>query len=410
MSPTPEIAPDILYEDRALLILDKPAGLVVHPAPTYHGRTLIDWLKQYLGPVVMQDFPEPDRLGLVHRLDKDTSGVLVVAKNAAAKTAVGRQFHDRLVKKQYVAFIEGVPPRKMGIISAPVGRSRKVPSRMAVTGNGRPSETSFEVVEKFKEVSLVNLYPKTGRTHQLRVHCAAIGHPIVGDITYGSKSAWSRDYDIHRPLLHALKLELDHPVSGKRITFEAPWPKDMKNALKLFRRSAKAALVILAILGAAVRVHADETSAKKITKHSSSSDSSSTPSSSKSLSRQMSSLRTQFKSLIEEVSALQDRVSGIQANLDQLGAAGRLRDLEKAISDLNGKTSNTGNVTEETKSQVLDMSRKLKAQQDALDQMRDLVDRLQRELIQAKAREDAAPPAVDASKGAEGAREQGSKN
>src|ERR1700687_3053185 len=188
MTPTLNAVPAILFEDEALLVLDKPAAFVVHPAPSHHGATLIDWLREYLGPAAALLFTEPERMGLVHRLDKDTSGVLVVTKSAAAKTALGRQFHDRLVKKQYVAFIEGAPPRKMGIISAPIGRSRTSPSRMAVTGTGRPSKTSFEVAENLKEVSLVNLYPKTGRTHQLRVHCAAIGHPIVGDQAYGSQA------------------------------------------------------------------------------------------------------------------------------------------------------------------------------------------------------------------------------
>ncbi len=399
MMPIREVAPKVLYEDEALLVLDKPAGLVVHPAPSHHGPTLVDWLKDYLGPGAAELFAEPERLGLVHRLDKDTSGVLVVTKSAAAKTEVGRQFHDRLVKKEYEAFIEGVPPRKMGIISAPVGRSRKVPSRMAVTGTGRPSETSFEVAEKFKEVSLVNLYPKTGRTHQLRVHCAAIGHPIVGDRTYGSKAKWAEDYGILRPLLHARRIEVTHPVTGKRVTFEAPWPADMKKALTMFRRSVKAALVAAALLGGLVSARAEDSgkaSASSSTKRkstSTSSTSSTTPApSTKSLRHEMTSLHEQFKSLIVEVSALQDRVSAIQSSMDELGNH-RLRDLEKALSDLNGKAVGSSNVTEETKSQVLDLSRKLKEHQEALDQLRDQVDRLQHELIEAKAREEAPPPA-----------------
>ena len=242
MTLTRDAVQKIVYEDDALLVLDKPAGLVVHPAPSHHGPTLADWLTDYLGPAA-QIFEEPDRLGLVHRLDKETSGVLIVTKSAAAKTAVGRQFHDRLVKKRYDAFIEGIPARQLGVISAPVGRSRKVPSRMAVTGNGRPSETSFEVAEKFKEVSLVNLYPKTGRTHQLRVHCAAIGHPIVGDRTYGAKAKWAEQYGIERPLLHARSIELEHPDTGDRVQFGAPWPADMKRALEQFRRAGKVALL-----------------------------------------------------------------------------------------------------------------------------------------------------------------------
>jgi 23S rRNA pseudouridine1911/1915/1917 synthase len=392
MTPILDVVPKVLFEDDSLLVLDKPAGLVVHPAPSHHGPTLIDWLKDYLGPGASELFAEPERLGLVHRLDKDTSGVLVVTKTAAAKTEVGRQFHDRLVKKEYVAFIEGIPPRNRGIISAPVGRSRKTPSRMAVTGTGRPSETSFEVAEKFKEVSLVNLYPKTGRTHQLRVHCAAIGHPIVGDRTYGSKVMWAENYGILRPLLHARRIEVVHPVTGKRVPFEAPWPADMKKALTVFRRSAKAVLVVAALLGGLVYARAEDSgngSATTATKHKATSPSSNP--SAKSLRHEMSSLHEQFKSLIVEVSALQDRVSAIQSNLDALEADRRLRDLEKALSDLNGKAVGGSNVAEETKSQVLDLSRKLKEHQDTLDQLRDQVDHLHQELIETKARTEAPP-------------------
>jgi 23S rRNA pseudouridine1911/1915/1917 synthase len=400
--PARDARPGILFEDQTLLVLNKPAGLVVHPAPSHHGPTLMDWLKEYLGSEALEQFEDPERLGLVHRLDKDTSGVLLVTKTPAAKTDVGRQFHDRLVRKQYIAFIEGVPVRKMGIISAPIGRSRKVPSRMAVTSTGRPSETTFEVVEKLKEVSLVTLFPKTGRTHQLRVHCAAIGHPIVGDHTYGSKAKWAKDDVITRPLLHAEHLELEHPGTHKRVHFEAPWPQDMKKALTLFRRMAKAALVFMVLTVAAGSVQADESSASspaapikhKTTSSTSGGSSSSTSSSLKAVKREMASMKEQFKSLIEEVSAVQDRVTNIQSSLDQLNASGRLRDLEKAISDLNGKAVSTSNVTEETKSQVLDLSRKVKAQQDALEQLRDQLDHLQREVTNQKAREETPPAAV----------------
>ena len=392
MTSTHSAAPKILYEDDVLLVLDKPAGLVVHPAPSHHGLTLIDWIRDYLGPEAAKQFSEPERLGLVHRLDKDTSGVLVVTKSALAKTDLGRQFHDRLVKKQYVAFIEGIPPRKTGLISAPIGRSRKVPSRMAVTGTGRASETSFEVAEKFKEVSLVNLYPKTGRTHQLRVHCAAIGHPIVGDHTYGSKAKWSTDYGIHRPLLHAKSLELTHPVTGKRVEFEAPWPPDMKKALTVFRRTLKMAFVLAFVASVVCAAPSDNTPvAKTPVKRKTSSEATSSVSSTKALKREMGSLHEQFKALIEEVSALQDRVTGIQSSLDELAASRRLRDLEKAISDLNAKSVATSSTSEEAKTQVLDMSRKLKEQQDVLDQLRDQVDRLKQDLIQVKARQETPP-------------------
>ncbi len=395
MTPTVSQIPKILFEDSALLVVNKPAGLVVHPAPSYKGTTLVDWVREYLGPQAVRDFEEVDRLGLVHRLDKDTSGVICVTKTPEAKTAIGRQFHDRQVKKQYVAFIQGVPPKKNGIISAPIGRSLKVPARMAITGNGRPSETSFEVEESFKEVALVNLYPKTGRTHQLRVHCAAIGHPIVGDTMYGSSEKWGRDYDIKRLLLHAFKLEITHPTTGKRVKFEAPWPADMKKAKTVFRKAFHSVLVLVLFgtLAHAAPVKKKSAAASDSTPVAAAPAKAAT-SSNASLKKEMSSVKEQFKVLIEEVSALQDRVNAIQANLDEMGGARRLRDMEKAISDLNGKSVNTSSVTEENKSILLDMSRKVKSQQDSLDLLRDQIDRLQRELIQTRSREEVSPPPV----------------
>ena len=236
---TNKIDVKVIFEDDSILVLNKPAGLVVHPAPSHKGSTLVDWLADYLGPKVTGLFTDTSRLGVVHRLDKDTTGVLLVAKTVSAQNLIGKQFQDRRIQKTYAAFVEGIPDAVSGIISAPVGRSHKAPSRMAVSSSGRPSETTFEVVKTFKEVSQVSLHPKTGRTHQIRVHCAAIGHPIVGDRTYGSSPRWSRDYGINRPLLHAGRLEIQHPVTHKKAVFEAPWPADMKQALALFRQASK---------------------------------------------------------------------------------------------------------------------------------------------------------------------------
>ena len=233
------------------------------------------------------------------------------------------------------------------------------------------------------------------------MHCAAIGHPIVGDQTYGSSPKWLKDYGIDRPLLHAERVELEHPVSHKKIHFEAPWPADMKRALKLFRGPVKAAVIAAVLMLGAASVRADDSAssapAKPVAAHSSNGTAGrptgpQTSNSIKSLKKEMASLHDQFKSLIEEVSALQDRVTGIQSSMDELDASRRLHDLEKAISDLNGKAVNGSNVAEETKSQVLDLSHKLKAQQDLLDQLRDQADHLQ-ELIEAKTHaEDGATP------------------
>jgi len=389
-------APTILFEDASILVLNKPANLVVHPAPSHKGLTLIDWLTDYLGPKVTGLFRDTSRLGVVHRLDKDTTGVLLVAKTVSAQNLISRQFQDRQVRKTYAAFIEGIPEVDSGIISAPVGRSHKAPSRMAISNSGRPSETTFEVVKTFKEVSQVSLHPKTGRTHQIRVHCAAIGFPIVGDRTYGSSTRWQKDFGINRPLLHAERLELHHPVTHKKIHFEAPWPKDMKAALTLFRKSMKMVFVLTALsVMTSVNWAADDTpaTAKPKPTHSTSSSGSSgqLSSSVKTLKKEVASLHDQFKALIEEVSAVQDRVTTLQSSFDNLGADRRLHDLEKALSDVNGKTSSASNVAEESKSQMLDISRKLKSQQDSLDQLRDQIDHLQQELIQLKAHQEEAP-------------------
>jgi 23S rRNA pseudouridine1911/1915/1917 synthase len=388
-------APKILFEDDSLLVINKPAGLVVHPAPSHKGPTLVDWLKNHLGPQGSGAFADEARLGLVHRLDKDTSGVLLIAKTPIAQNALSRQFHDRQVKKRYAAFLEGVPKAAEGIISAPVGRSRRSPNRMAVSSLGRPSETSFAVEEKWTEVSLVKLFPKTGRTHQIRVHCAAMGHPIIGDRTYGARNEWSEKYGIDRPMLHAERLEFYHPSQRRKMSVEAPWPADMKQARALFRKTMKVLVVVISLWTMSLTVKAESAStgssgpSKRKTPHSTSGGSSSSSSSAvRAMKKEMASIREQFKSLIEEVSALQDRVTSIQAALDELGASKRLRDLEKAVSDVNGKVTNASNTAEEAKSQSLDLGRKLKTQQETLEQLRDQLGRLQRELNDTKARQE----------------------
>src|SRR5207302_145123 len=197
-------------------------------------------------------------------------------------------------------------------------------------------------------------------------------HPIVGDRTYGAKAKWAEQYGIERPLLHARSIELEHPDTGDRVQFGAPWPADMKRALEQFRRAGKVALLWAVLWSGGLPAHAEDSSGSSSAKHKSAgTSSSSTGPTLHSLHREMASLRDQFKSLIVEVSALQDKVSSLQTNLDELEASRRLRDLEKAISDLNGKAVGSSNIGEETKSQVLEQARKLKEHQDALDQLRD---------------------------------------
>ncbi|MFA5976475.1 MAG: RluA family pseudouridine synthase [Elusimicrobiota bacterium] len=406
-----DIIPTILFEDQALMALNKPAGLVVHPAPGHRGPTLIDWLRDHMGSSIAKVFTDPERLGLVHRLDKDTSGVLLIAKSIVSQTAISRQFHGRTVRKTYVAFVEGVPSAKKGVITAPVGRSRKQPSRMAVSSQGRPSETAFEVNEIFgrpatkasagspkqsgEEVSQVTLFPKTGRTHQLRVHMAAIGHPVVGDRTYGSKAIWAEQFGVTRSLLHAQRLEFQHPVTKKPVSFEAPWPADFCRAQLAFRQAFKVLWMAIALGGILLApLRAEETAAPsskkpKVVRHASSSGVSS----------------SSFKQLKKEVSALKDQMdvfkselSALESGLADLNVSKRLADLEKAIPEINAKSVSGGNAAEESKTQILEANRKLKNLQDTLDQMRDQVDRLQRQAIQHRTSSEV--PAVPEDEGA----------
>ncbi len=376
--PKVDFEPTIVFEDAACLVIDKPAGLVVHPAPGHRVGTLMDWLKNHLGAKVVRVFTDPERLGLIHRLDKDTSGVLIIAKSILAQTAISRQFRDRTVKKTYVAFVEGVPSAKSGVIDAPVGRSRKAPTRMAISPLGRASETAFEVKEALKEVSLVSLHPKTGRTHQIRVHLSAIGHPIVGDRTYGAKSVWGQTYDIQRPLLHAERLQLEHPTSGKAVEFHAPWPKDFKRAQTIFRQAFKV-LCIASVTSfwAMSALSAQETAAK-----------STTPKTSAAAPRS-GALSSDVRKLKAEVATLRDEIDSLQAKLDKLNAGDRLRDMERAALDLNAKAAGTSAMAEETKTQMLDLSRKVKAQQEAIEQMKDQLGRLQQQSVRVQASESA---------------------
>lgn len=384
--------PVILFEDTALLVLSKPAGLVVHPAPGHRGATLIEWLRDHLGPKVIKIFTEPERLGLVHRLDKDTSGVLLIAKSVAAQTALGRQFHDRTVRKTYAAFVEGVPSAGKGVISAPVGRSRKQPNRMAVSSQGRPSETAFEVKEALKEVAQVALFPKTGRTHQIRVHAAAIGHPIVGDRTYGSKAVWGESFGVTRSLLHAQRLELSHPLSRKPVSFEAPWPDDFLRAQRVFRQAFKVLWIAVVLAGMSrFPLGAEGTASATSKKAAAPNAGRSTSASSYRL------LKKEMAAFKDEIDALKAELLALESALAQLNVSKRLGDLEHAIPEVNAKAVGASNAAEEAKTQMLETSRKVKGLQEALDQARDLVDRLQREVIQYRSQR--APGASSPSEG-----------
>jgi 23S rRNA pseudouridine1911/1915/1917 synthase len=236
----PEALPlDILYEDQDLILVNKPPGLVVHPAPGHRQGTLLNALLHHCPNLAaVGDLSRP---GLVHRLDKDTSGVLVAAKTALAHARLVRQFHDREVEKTYVALVWGRFDRSHGAIDQQIGRHPSVRQKMSAhPRRGKPAVTYWQVVREFiGPLTLVELSPKTGRTHQLRVHLAMLGHPVVGDATYGGGAARLKENPrlqglrplVTRQLLHAKRLVLTHPRSGAPISGEAPWPEDFQGVI-----------------------------------------------------------------------------------------------------------------------------------------------------------------------------------
>jgi 23S rRNA pseudouridine1911/1915/1917 synthase len=220
-----EIPLEVLYEDQWLLVINKPAGLVVHPAPGHWRGTLVSaLLYHWRGPRPGLD---PMRPGIVHRLDKDTSGALVIAKDPTTLADLGTQFRTREVEKQYIAFVWGRLRRQSGTIAEPIGRNPTHRKRMAVRHGGREAITSFEVCEYLDGVTMLRLFPKTGRTHQIRVHLAAIGHPIVGDAVYGRGRVRASGASIQRQALHAERIAFRHPHTGSRLSVAAPLPADL---------------------------------------------------------------------------------------------------------------------------------------------------------------------------------------
>jgi len=227
----PEPIPlQIVYEDDYLLAVDKPAGMVVHPAAGHTGGTLVNALLAYCPQVA--DVGGVDRAGIVHRLDKDTSGVLLVAKDPETHAVLQRQFKHRQVRKTYLALVEGRVYPKEGIVEAPVGRDRRARKRMAVTRTGRPAVTQYRAVEYFSDHTLLQIRPHTGRTHQVRVHLAWLGYPVVGDRVYGRRRQTLLP---HRHFLHAQELVFTHPAMKEKVTLTAPLPPDLKAVLARLR-------------------------------------------------------------------------------------------------------------------------------------------------------------------------------
>jgi len=259
-SPAPSVEPeyiplDIVYEDESLLVVNKPAGMVTHPAYGNYSGTLVNALMYYCGSKLSRAAPGADsaeftRPGIVHRLDKDTSGLMVIAKDEFTHAALAKQFSERTIGREYWALVWGTLGSKKGMIEANLGRSHSDRKKVAVVAGGKHAVTEYEVLQSFRFLSLVRLKLRTGRTHQIRVHLCHIGHPVFGDSTYGgrritgavpserSKVAKLREYVsnllklIDRQALHAKTIGFVHPATKQKMWFDSELPNDMQAVLK----------------------------------------------------------------------------------------------------------------------------------------------------------------------------------
>lgn len=219
----------VLYEDDDMIVFDKPPGIVTHPAPGHEQDTLVNALRAIRPDLQLRP---SDRPGIVHRLDKDTSGLIVVAKHEDARLSLLRQWQTRSVVKRYIALVHGVLDADEGTVDAPISRDPRDRKRMWVVPGGRHAVTHFRVLERFRSATLLELTLVTGRTHQIRVHMAFIGHPVVGDETYGRRSFI---VPVPRQFLHATYLKFAHPVTGRPIELETPLPRDLLDVLDALR-------------------------------------------------------------------------------------------------------------------------------------------------------------------------------
>jgi 23S rRNA pseudouridine1911/1915/1917 synthase len=234
----PGLSFSVLLEDEHLVVIDKPAGLVAHPSTTVRGGTVSEQAAARFGP--LPGVQGEDRPGIVHRLDRDTSGAMVIARTEEAGQGLVEAFRRREVEKEYLALVHGDPRFDSDWITAPIARSERTKDRMAVVeaGEGQAAETFYTVLERFGELALLACTPRTGRTHQLRVHLAHIGHTVVGDTVYRMRRKLALPGGFPAPrrhLLHARRLAFTHPVSGARVDVEAPLPADFADALEYLR-------------------------------------------------------------------------------------------------------------------------------------------------------------------------------
>ncbi len=225
----PENIPlDIVYEDDDVIVVNKPSGMVVHPSPGHPDHTLVNALL-YHSP--LSTINGTYRPGIVHRIDKDTSGLLMVAKNDNAHRSLATQLKNKTNLREYIALVHGVIKQDEGTIDAPLGRSPKDRKRQAIVADGRHAVTHFKVLERYLNYTLISCWLETGRTHQIRVHMKSIGHPLAGDPLYGPRKTINGSGQF----LHAKKLGFKHPVTGKQLVFEAPLPDDFERVLRRLR-------------------------------------------------------------------------------------------------------------------------------------------------------------------------------
>ncbi len=223
----------IIHDDDAIVVIDKPVGVAVHPSPGWTGPTVVGHLVGAGFRIATSGAAE--RQGIVQRLDVGTSGVMVVAKSEYAYSVLKNAFRDRTVDKVYHALVQGHPDPLRGTVDAPIGRHPKYDYKFAVMAGGRESVTHYETLEAHRFASLLEIHLETGRTHQIRVHMAALKHPCVGDLTYGADPVLAKRVGLERQWLHAVRLGFEHPETGEYVEYESPYPDDLQHALDVIR-------------------------------------------------------------------------------------------------------------------------------------------------------------------------------
>ncbi|WP_445517096.1 RluA family pseudouridine synthase [Streptomyces sp. NEAU-174] len=224
---------DIVHDDEDIVVVSKPVGVAAHPSPGWSGPTVIGGLAAAGFRVSTSGAAE--RQGIVHRLDVGTSGLMVVAKSELAYSVLKQQFRERTVEKRYHALVQGHPDPLSGTIDAPIGRHPQHDYKWAVTAEGKPSVTHYDLIEAFRAASLLDIKLETGRTHQIRVHMAAHRHPCVGDLTYGADPTLAKRLKLTRQWLHAVRLGFEHPAHGGWVEFESVYPDDLRGALDIVK-------------------------------------------------------------------------------------------------------------------------------------------------------------------------------